>query len=143
MSPATPRKPQVNSHNVPSAGRMSRLSTTIALGNNGTVPASPASQSSSPLSEPPEDIECNDGKSENGGIHAAGADSSDNSNCMPHSLSYQGHFIVFSQSLDASNGAIGMPTLLLPAEIIATQDTKIQVPIGEVRHLSNSIDTVC
>lgn len=35
--------------------------------------------------------------------------------------------------VEIKHSAIGTPTLLFPVEIIATQETKIQVPIGEVR----------
>ncbi|KAF8592639.1 hypothetical protein K439DRAFT_1378881 [Ramaria rubella] len=107
MSPATPRNPHVNSHNVPSAGRMSRLSASVALGSNGVIPGSPTSHSSSPLSEPPEDADPGGSKSD-GGRSRVGTELGEN-----------------------KHSAIGTPTLLLPAEIIATQETKIQVPIGE------------
>ncbi|KAF8504202.1 hypothetical protein JB92DRAFT_2968040 [Gautieria morchelliformis] len=108
MSPAAPRNAHVNSHNVPSAGRMSRLSASIALNANEPAPDSSSSHSSSPLSEPPED-DANGSKSENG-ISRVGTESGD---------------------IETKHNAIGTPTLLFPAEIIATQETKIQVPIGE------------
>ncbi|KAF8528802.1 jumonji superfamily protein [Hysterangium stoloniferum] len=105
LSPATPRTSHVNSHNVPTAGRMSRLNATIAVASNGVVPASPLSQSSSPLSEPPEDAEVNGTKVQNGKSR-------------------------IGTEQDGKQNDLGS-ALLLPVEIIATQETKIQVPIGE------------
>lgn len=77
MSPVAPRNAHVNSHNVPSAGRMSRLSATIALGTHEPALGSPSSHSSSPLSEPPDDVDANGSKSENG-ISRIGTESADN-----------------------------------------------------------------
>lgn len=46
--------------------------------------------------------------------------------------------VTFPWFVDTKHSAIGTPTLLFPVEIIATQETKIQVPIGEVRWAARS-----
>ncbi|KIJ37372.1 hypothetical protein M422DRAFT_260033 [Sphaerobolus stellatus SS14] len=108
LSPGTPRHNASQSQNPPpSTGRMTRMASAasaLSVRSNGFAPGSPTSRKSSPLSEPPEDAEDGGSKAEDS---KWGVLDEDNKN------------------------AVAGSSLLQPIEIVATQETRLQVPIGE------------